>query len=590
MKSIATGSLLGAALLVGGCGGGSSNSPVAPPAPAPAPTPPPPPPAPPPPPTLDPQYRASAPTPFVAGCDQVAAVGQLYVNAEVEPSLVINPANTRNFIASWQEDRWASGGARGIVVGSSSDGGVTWTQNALPFTRCGGGTPANGGDYERASNAWMSISTGGIAFVATLAFDGAVLQPGSVSAVLASRSTDDGVTFGPVSTLIRDGATAFNDKVAITADLVTPHFVYAVWDRLTANTGPTMFTRSEDDGQHWDVARPIYDPGINNQTISNAIVVLPNGTLVNLFVDITGGANDSFTSALAVIRSSDNGASWSTPIKVADNLSVGTRDPDTGAAVRDSSLVPAIEVGPGGVLYVLWQDARFSAGARDAIVLSRSTDGVLTPRVCANARQHRCRRCRVLAHGHGEGRRGSRRDLLRFSTKHAGSLDLVHRPLACSLGRCSDMAGDPGGRPVRSGSRAAVYDERRGSFPRRLPVATERGYDLHADVRSDRCGRCEQSNRCFRCAGGVRADDVFEHRGREGAHRLECRGDAGVRRIAAVAGARQRQHRADAEGPSASLNAALRRYGWIAHSSRSVRARRVTGSGGTHNEFADVAA
>ena len=291
---------------------------------------------------------------------------------------MINPANTRNFIASWQEDRWASGGARGIVVGSSSDGGVTWTQNALPFTRCGGGTPANGGDYERASNAWMSISTGGIAFVATLAFDGAVLQPGSVSAVLASRSTDGGVTFGPVSTLIRDGATAFNDKVAITADLVTPHFVYAVWDRLTANTGPTMFTRSEDDGQHWDVARPIYDPGINNQTISNAIVVLPNGALVNLFVDITGGANDSFTSALAVIRSSDNGTSWSTSIKVADNLSVGTRDPDTGAAVRDSSLVPAIEVGPGGVLYVLWQDARFSAGARDAIVLSRSTDGALT--------------------------------------------------------------------------------------------------------------------------------------------------------------------------------------------------------------------
>src|SRR6185437_4881707 len=85
-----------------------------------------------------------------------------------------------------------------------------------------------------------------------------------------------------------------------------------------------------------------------------------------------------FTSALAVIRSNDNGASWSAPIKVADNLSVGTRDPDTGAAVRDSSLVPAIEVGPGGVLYVLWQDARFSSGARDAIALSRSTDGGLT--------------------------------------------------------------------------------------------------------------------------------------------------------------------------------------------------------------------
>ena len=300
----------------------------------------------------------------------------LYPNAEVEPSLVINPTNTRNFIASWQEDRWGSGGARGLIVGSSNDGGTTWTQHALPFTRCGGGTPANGGNYERMSNAWMTISPTGTAFVAALAFDGAVLQPGSVSAVLASRSTDGGATFGPVATLILDGANAFNDKVAITADPVTPHDVYAVWDRLdAANFGPTMFARSRDDGQTWEAARPIFDPGLNNQTISNAIVVLPNGTLVNLFVDVVGGQNGAFTSFLAVILSSDNGSSWSAPTKIADNFSIGTHDPETGAIVRDSSLVPAIEVGPGGVLYVLWQDSRFSNGARDAIAISRSTDG-----------------------------------------------------------------------------------------------------------------------------------------------------------------------------------------------------------------------
>lgn len=375
MKSAKTiiGTMWGTAcLLAGGCGGGSSNSP-APPAPAPAPAP-----APPPPP-FDPQYRASAPSPFTAGCDQVAAVGTLYVNAEVEPSLVINPTNTRNFIASWQEDRWGSGGARGLIVGSSSDGGTTWTQRPLPFTRCGGGTAANGGNYERMSNAWMTVSPTGTAFVAALAFDGAVLQPGSVSAVLAARSTDGGATFGPVATLILDGANAFNDKVAITADPVTSHYVYAVWDRLdSANFGPTMFARSHDDGQTWEAARPIFDPGVNNQTISNAIVVLPNGTLVDLFVDIIGGQNGSFTSSLAVIRSSDNGASWSAPVKIADNLSIGTHDPDTGAIVRDGSLIPAIEAGPGGVLYVLWQDSRFSDGARDAIAISRSGDGGLT--------------------------------------------------------------------------------------------------------------------------------------------------------------------------------------------------------------------
>jgi len=376
MKTTATMMMCGATLLIAACGGGSSNSPMPPPAPAPAPAPPPPPP----PPNLDPQYRASAPSPFTPGCDGVAPVGTLYVDAEVEPSLVVDPADTRHLIASWQQDRWGSGGARGIVIGASRDGGMNWTQRALAFTRCGGGNAGNRGDYERASNAWMSISPGGIAFVASLAFDGAVLQPGSRSAVLAARSTDGGTSWGPSSVLIADGADAFNDKVAITADPVTPHLVYAVWDRLTsANVGPTYFTRSRDDGVSWEPARPIFDPGVNNQTISNAIVVLPNGTLVNLFVDITGSADGTtFTSALAVIHSSDNGATWSAPVKVADNLGVGTRDPETGQRIRDSSLVPAIATGPGGVLYVFWQDARFSAGARDAIAVAKSVDGGIT--------------------------------------------------------------------------------------------------------------------------------------------------------------------------------------------------------------------
>ena len=76
-----------------------------------------------------------------------------------------------------------------------------------------------------------------------------------------------------------------------------------------------------------------------------------------------------------VQRSSDKGITWSAPITVADHRAVGTRDPDTTNTVRDGTLVPTIAAGPGGQLWVAWQDARFSAGQRDAIVLSRSGDG-----------------------------------------------------------------------------------------------------------------------------------------------------------------------------------------------------------------------
>ena len=350
-------------LSVPGCGGGSNSSGMTQ-TPAPAPPPPPPPP------TLDPQYRVSAATPFAPNCDGVPAVGTLYINAEVEPSLAINPTNTSNLVAAWQQDRWSNGGARGIVAAASMDGGKTWSRQAMAFSRCGGG------EYERASDPWLSAAPDGTLHQIAIAFSGGLLQAGSVSAVVTSRSTDGGMIWSPPHALIRDTGNFFNDKCTITADPVTPHYVYATWDRLvSAIAGPTAFARSTDDGATWSAARAVYDPGPNNQTISNQIVVLPNGVLVNLFLQIDTAANNTFTSALKVIRSADNGDTWSAPFKIADNLAVGTRDPDSGTGVRDASLVPQIAAAPNGDLYAVWQDARFSNGARDGIALSRSSDG-----------------------------------------------------------------------------------------------------------------------------------------------------------------------------------------------------------------------
>jgi hypothetical protein len=77
-----------------------------------------------------------------------------------------------------------------------------------------------------------------------------------------------------------------------------------------------------------------------------------------------------------VILSSDRGLTWSAPIQVATLLAVGARDPQTGQAIRDGSILAQITVDPNnGDLFVVWQDARFTGGSVDAIALSRSTDG-----------------------------------------------------------------------------------------------------------------------------------------------------------------------------------------------------------------------
>ena len=106
--------------------------------------------------------------------------------------------------------------------------------------------------------------------------------------------------------------------------------------------------------------------------------MLPNGALINVFTRIDPGPNNTNVASVQVIRSTDQGASWSGPVKVADLLAVGARDPATNVPIRDGSIVPEITVAPNGQVLIVWQDSRFSGGTIDGIALSRSTDGGLT--------------------------------------------------------------------------------------------------------------------------------------------------------------------------------------------------------------------
>lgn len=201
---------------------------------------------------------------------------------------------------------------------------------------------------------------------------------GSANAVLVSRSPDGGRTWDAPATLIRDGAGGFNDKETLTADPLDARFLYAAWDRLAPGAGgPAYFARTVDGGATWQPARAIFDPGPGSQTIGNLVRVLPNGTLVNLFVQLDGPEDASVTATIRAMRSTDRGDTWSAPVNVSPLQALGARDPTTGTRIRDGSIVAQMAAGPDGALHVVWQDARFT-GARDAIAYSRSTDGGLT--------------------------------------------------------------------------------------------------------------------------------------------------------------------------------------------------------------------
>ena len=349
--------------LATGCGGGGGGS---------APPPPPPPPF-----TSVTQVRVSQLSTFSAGCEGVAANGILYVDAAVEPSLALNPLSPLNLIAAWQQDRWSNGGSQGLMLAASFDGGMTWKLTNAAFSRCTGGSTLSGGDYARASDPWLTVSPAGTVYALSLSFTGGILQPGSSSAMLVSSSTDGGMTWSMPQALIQDASGSFNDKGSITADPTNANYVYAVWDRLTGATGgPSYFAVTADGGSTWQTARSIYDPGPQNQTLGNQIVVLPTGVAVDIFTEIdnTGGASSAL---LRAISSNNHGAIWSAPATISSLTAVGVTDPHSGTPVRDGSGIASISVGPGGVIYVAWQDSRFSSGQRDGIAMAQSSGGGL---------------------------------------------------------------------------------------------------------------------------------------------------------------------------------------------------------------------
>lgn len=335
--------------------------------------------------SVDPLVAVSGASPFPPACNGAPQpqTSVEYRGSEVEPWIDANPADPGNLLAVWQQDRYSDGGANGLGVAITRNGGASWAQvppsNLPRFARCQGALPGSEGDYERASDPWVSFGPGGDAYAVSLSFNE---SRDLASAILVSESRDGGASWGPVSVIRRDASPlVFNDKESITADYTDARYVYVVWNRLEdfnddSYKGPTWYARSVDGGATWESAKVILDPGVNDQTIGNQIVVMPDGDLVNGYSLIKDG-----TRSVAVIRSSDKGQSWAPQVVISPHGTVGVRDPRTGEPVRTGDVLPELasdERLGSDTVYMVWQDARFSAVRRDQIAFAKSTDGGAT--------------------------------------------------------------------------------------------------------------------------------------------------------------------------------------------------------------------
>ena len=303
----------------------------------------------------------SLPNPVPADCGNHESERR---DLEGEASLAVNPTDPRHIVAAWLQDV-REFPARESPVVVSRDGGRTFTAPAL----VPGWSNCTGGSDTEVNDPWVSIGPDGRAYMTAAAQD----YP-NFSNIEVAHSVNGGGAWSPVQRLDRlPGGGSFADSPRVTAHPRAGGSAYLVWlvQRPLSPTpiAETRFSRTTDGGETWSAPRTLYrnSPGQPFPQF-NQIFVLPDGSLLNVFIGIS---RSSPRNQVLAMRSEDDGATWSSPIVIAEHSNARIRDPETEVTADYPKSAKA--VGPDGTAYVVWQD--LGEGPVHKLLLSRSADG-----------------------------------------------------------------------------------------------------------------------------------------------------------------------------------------------------------------------
>lgn len=320
-----------------------------------------------------------------------------------ETAIAVDPNNPNRVVAAandYVSRTWACtvGGTPCSALGDaysgtyySNDGGASWCCTSSDPAHIGTLIPGVehlvGGQYDAGGDPALAFDSRGNVFYAGLGFD----RTAPPSTVTVSKGSFDGgghLSWSQPTFINQTTAPSIlNDKEWIAADWhVSSPFrdrVYVSWTRyvFNANNGnyvqsPIFFAYSSDGGATFSTPKSISGNVLYSQ--GSRPIVGYDGTLYDIF---EGATRLSSLDGQWIVKSTDGGATWSKPTKIADVQDV---IPPANTAYRDDSF-PAGAVAPNGDLYVAWSTqtsdsgglcpAQTNDGCHLTAVYSKSTDG-----------------------------------------------------------------------------------------------------------------------------------------------------------------------------------------------------------------------
>ena len=268
-------------------------------------------------------------------------------------------------VMAFQAGRFYSGGgSSNIGWATSTNQGATWKNGFLS-----GITVFAGGTYKRASDPAVAYDAAHSAWLISSLALSTVNNNVVGVAVLVSRSTDGGLTWGKPVVVAAGGPNDNLDKEWVICDQTasSPYYghCYVESDNRNLNSRIMMST-STDGGLTWGSPKsPLHQ---SFTALGGQPLVQPGGTVI---VPIYGTDLATNMDHIYAYTSTNGGASWNDPMLVSD-VTYHVQQ----ATYRGGSL-PSAEIDQSGTVYVVWADCRFETNCSAGdIVMSTSTDGV----------------------------------------------------------------------------------------------------------------------------------------------------------------------------------------------------------------------